>query len=64
MSEYNHKNFPLDMQVDDFKSFRNGPNVGQSMPDCMLVETSTGNSVKLSDYWKIGPVFIEFGSIT
>ncbi|HAL47593.1 MAG: hypothetical protein FI707_06020 [SAR202 cluster bacterium] len=63
-SAYNYEIFPLDMTDDEFTAFPDVLKTGAKAPDGVLIDVATGESVRLSDYWKNGPVLIEFGSIT
>ena len=64
MSEYNYASFPLTMSGEDFAGFPGLMKVGQSAPDGELVNAADSRTVKLSDYWRDGPLVVEFGSIT
>ena len=64
MNEYNYENFPLDMQKADFSAFPKFASAGDKAPDGDLIDAKTGETVRLSDHWREGPVMIEFGSLT
>ncbi len=64
MEEYNYGTFPLDMTGDEFTNFPDFLHVGGKAPDGDLVDIATGQTVRLSDYWREGPLMVEFGSIT
>ena len=64
MEEYNYSTFPLTMSAEGFTEFPNFLHVGQKAPDSELTDVATGERVRLSDYWKNGPLMVEFGSIT
>ena len=64
MNEYNYETFPLDMQGSDFEAFPSFAKAGDKAPDGDLIDAATGKPVKLSDYWREGPVMAEFGSLT
>ena len=64
MSEYNYADFPLDTDREAFVGFPDALTVGQSAPDGELVDAADGRRVRLSDYWRTGPLMIEFGSVT
>ena len=64
MTDYNYPSFPLEMDGDDFANFPNVLKVGGPAPDGELTNASDGSRVRLSDYWRNGPLVIEFGSIT
>ncbi len=66
MSEdYNYAHFPQD-HIDGplFAAFRDHLRVGAEAPDGKLVRLDNGAAVRLSEYWHVRPVVIEFGSIT
>lgn len=48
----------------DFLPFRTILPVGSKAPSFNAILLETGESVKLSDYWRQGDVFLEFGSLT
>ena len=52
------------MDSHDFGNFPTILKAGQQAPDGEVINVSDGSKVKLSDFWKKGPVVIEFGSIT
>lgn len=64
MSVYNYPSFPLGMGNHDFGDFPVILKAGQQAPDGEAINASDGSKVKLSDFWKKGPMVIEFGSIT
>ncbi len=64
MKEYNYGTFPLNMTAEGFADFPEFLHVGQKAPDGELVDVATGQTVRLSDHWRNGPVMVEFGSIT
>ena len=64
MSDYNYPSFPLEMDGDDFANFPSVLKVGGPAPDGELTNAGDGSHVRLSDYWRNGPLVIEFGSIT
>jgi len=64
MSDYNYPGFPLEMDGDDFANFPRVLKIGGQAPDGELVDASDGRHVRLSDYWRTGPLVMEFGSIT
>ena len=64
MSVYNYPSFPQDMDNHDFGNFPTILKAGQQAPDGEVINVADGSKVKLSDFWKKGPVVIEFGSIT
>jgi len=62
--DYNYASFPLDMDGIDFEDFPAALKVGARAPGGELIDAATGESVRLSAYWRSGPLVIEFGSIT
>ena len=64
MEEYNYRTFPLTMSAEEFTDFPEFLHVGRKAPDGELVDVATGKAVRLSDYWRNGPLMLEFGSIT
>ena len=64
MSNYNYAQFPLDMDEVDFDAFPSALTVGERAPSANVLDASTGESVRLSSFWRSGPCVIEFGSIT
>ena len=64
MSIYNYPVFPLDLDMPDFRVFPEVLKVGQRAPNGELIDAASGRAVKLSSYWRSGPLVIEFGSIT
>ena len=61
IEEYNYSVFE---GKEDFASFRTLLQVGSSAPDFPATLLETGETVKLSDYWREQDVVIEFGSHT
>lgn len=61
IERYNYSEF---VGSDQFLTFRSHLPVGSSAPDFPATLLETGQSVRLSDYWKKGDVLIEFGSLT
>ena len=57
-------NYSVFVGADDFLSFRTLLPVGSSAPDCEAKLLETGQTAKLSEYWKRNDVLIEFGSFT
>jgi len=64
MSDYNYESFPLDMDNADFLAFPRVMAVGERAPNGDVLDAATGESRRLSSYWRSGPCVIEFGSIT
>jgi hypothetical protein len=64
MAPYNYAEFPLDMDMHDFDAFPEVLTVGARAPNGDVLDAATGESVRLSKYWRSGPCVIEFGSIT
>ena len=64
MDNYNYESFPLDMQDADFKGFPDFVKTGDKAPDGELIDANGGSIVRLSDFWKNGPLMIEFGSVS
>ena len=58
---YNYAKFVGD---DDFLAFRTALPVGSKAPDVPVVVAATGESARLSDYWRDHDLLIEFGSPT
>lgn len=48
----------------DFERFQMEPHVGLLAPDFPAILLETGQSVRLSDYWRERDVLVEFGSFT
>ena len=61
LEKYNYSVF---VGSENFMDFRTVLPVGSSAPDFEATLLETGQSVKLSDYWKKSDVLIEFGSFT
>ncbi len=59
---YNYRHFPLDLDAAHFDAFADHLHPGDRGPDGPLYDVATGETVSLSDYWKNGPVVVEFGS--
>ncbi len=64
MTTYNYSSFPLDGDIEDFVHFPAGLRVGTKAPDHELIDASSGNVARLSDYYEGGAAVIEFGSYT
>ena len=64
MADYNYASFPLDLEDDLFQQFPSVLKVGGPAPDGGLTDVADGRRVLLSDFWKTGPLVLEFGSIT
>jgi hypothetical protein len=62
--DYNYAGFPLDMDMADFVAFPDALRAGERAPDGDLIDASTGETVRLSGFWRGGPLVIEFGSFT
>ncbi len=62
------KNDPYNYTVfegkEDFVTFRTILQVGSAAPDFSAVMLETGQTVRLSDYWRERDVLVEFGSLT
>lgn len=52
------------MDMEDFERFPGVLKAGEPAPDGELVNAADGRRVRLSEYWRNGPVVMEFGSIT
>ncbi len=61
IEEYNYSVFE---GKEDFAGFRTLLQVGSLAPDFPATLLETGETVKLSDYWREQDVVIEFGSHT
>ncbi len=48
----------------EFLPFRTHLPVGSLAPDFQAILLETGQSVRLSDYWKKGDILVEFVSLT
>ena len=57
-------NYAVFVGSENFMDFRTLLPVGSSAPDFEARLLETGQSVKLSEYWKKSDVLIEFGSFT
>lgn len=64
MSDYNYAVFDMEAEKPNFANFVGNLHVGERAPDFPLENLDTGETVHLKDYWKEGPVLIEFGSFT
>ena len=64
MSEYNYREFPIDMEMPDFERWPGLIAAGERAPDGELVDAASGERVLLSDLWRRGTLVIEFGSVT
>ena len=62
--EYNYDSFNEEDNKRRFIEFAQVLHVGDPAPDGEMLLASTGQPVRLSDYWKTTPVVIEFGSYT
>lgn len=62
MMDYNYASFPADMDMATFNGFRDHIRPGMKAPDGELTDAATGERVRLSDFWKGGPLIVEFGS--
>lgn len=60
IEEYNYSVFT----GSDFLPFRAHLPVGSPAPDFTAALLGTGESVRISEYWKETDVLIEFGSLT
>ena len=61
IEEYNYSIFE---GREDFIAFRSGLQVGMPAPDFPATLLATGETVRLSDFWRQQDVVIEFGSHT
>ncbi|HVB11265.1 MAG TPA: hypothetical protein VNM16_12985 [Bacillota bacterium] len=62
---YNYPSFPLDMDNAYFAAFRgSAPAAGDPAPDGTVTVLATSVRRHLSDFWRDGPLVIEFGSFT
>ena len=50
--------------TDDFLTFRTVLSVGSPAPDFAVTRADDGRSARLSDYWRVRDVLVEFGSLT
>jgi hypothetical protein len=57
-------NYAVFVGSENFMDFRTLLPVGSSTPDFEARLLETGQSVKLTEYWKKSDVLIEFGSFT
>lgn len=62
--EYNYPDFVMSREMPAFQAFPDHLRAGQRAPDAELVRLDDMAKVKLSDYWRDGPVVTEFGSFT
>ena len=60
IERYNYSDFV----GSDFLPFRTHLPVGSPAPDFQAILLETGQTVRLSDYWKKSDLLIEFGSLT
>lgn len=60
---YNYATFEAS-EEDVFPGFRNALPVGSAAPDAIVTVASTGQTARLSDYWRGHDLVIEFGSLT
>jgi hypothetical protein len=58
---YNYATFE---GTDDFLAFRTALPVGSAAPDVAAIDVTSGETVRLGDYWRRGDLLIEFGSLT
>jgi len=61
---YNYREFPQDLDGATFAAFRDHLKPGDRAPDGDVVNAGTGETVRLSEHWRAGPVVIEFGSFS
>ena len=64
MSEYNYRNFPMNLEMPTFELWPGMTSAGERAPDGVLIDAASGDEVKLSDHWRRGTLVIEFGSLT
>lgn len=63
--DYNYAVFHLQREASKFTEFQDHPlHAGRPAPDFPLEDLSTGETVRLKDFWISGLVIIEFGSYT
>ncbi len=62
--DYNYADFIMKREIPLFGVFRDRMHVSDKAPDFELLRLDDAARVRLSDYWKDGPVLIEFGSFT
>ena len=62
MNAYNYESFPIDMDAAVFVGFPDHIRPGMRAPDGAVVDVSRGREVRLSDFWRGGPLIVEFGS--
>jgi hypothetical protein len=60
IQKYNYTDFVSS----DFLPFRTHLPVGTAAPDFQATLLETGQTVRLSDYWKKSDLVVEFGSLT
>ena len=58
---YNYEEF---VGSEDFLAFRTALPVGSPAPDFSATLLATGETVRLSDFWRQRDALIEFGSLT
>lgn len=63
IASYNYATFEAS-EEDVFPGFRNALPVGSAAPDAVVTVASTGQTARLSDYWRGHDLVIEFGSLT
>ncbi len=63
-NDYNYSDFILRREIPLFQEFRDRLHVGEHAPDFELRRLDDNERVRLSGYWKDGPVVVEFGSFT
>ena len=61
---YNYTAFTVESNGTAFDTFTHALHVSDPAPDGEMVDIATGQTVRLSDFWKTRPVVIEFGSYT
>ncbi len=61
---YNYAHFPQDLDGPLFTAFPQILRVGTQAPDGELIRLEDGARVHLTDYWRVSPAVIEFGSVT
>ncbi len=63
-SELESYNYSVFEGKEDFVGFRTSLQVGSMAPDFCVTLLETGQSVRLSDYWRERDVLVEFGALT
>ena len=58
---YNYETFE---GTDDFLAFRTALPVGSPAPDGAVTDAGSGETFRLSDFWRRQDLVIEFGSLT